>query len=168
MFMPELEVRRVCLAAMFLENSPAASPISLETSLAAAPTSSRARTLRRTHAEQTLHLTNSRNETAHQSFSALREVPMNSHAIEGACAFAWRNYLLLHSGISENDNRRSTLSRYVTNLRDTGEYDFDLLQIAAVAYLKGLDELHDDRRARLAADQALAEQLESRRAQPGT
>jgi len=93
---------------------------------------------------------------------------MNCHAIEGACAFAWRNYLLLHSGISENDNRRSTLSRYVTNLRDTGEYDFDLLQIAAVAYLKGLDELHDDRRARLAADQALAEQLESRRAQPGT
>jgi len=87
-----------------------------------------------------------KNETAHQSFSAL----------------------LLHSGISENDNRRSALARYVTNLRDTGEYDFDLLQTAAVAYLKGLDELHDDRRARLAADQALAEQLESRRAQPGT
>ncbi len=67
-----------------------------------------------------------------------------------------------------NDNRRSALSRYVTNLRDTGRYDFDLLQIAAVAYLKGLDELHDDRRARLAADQALAERLESGRAQPGT
>ena len=69
---------------------------------------------------------------------------MTSQAIEGACAFAWRNYLLLHSGVSENDNRRSALSRYVTNLRDTGEYDFDLLQIAAVAYLKKLDELHDD------------------------
>ena len=82
---------------------------------------------------------------------------MTSQAIEGACAFAWRNYLLLHSGISENDNRRSALSRYVTNLRDNGEYDFDLLQIAAVAYLKKLDELHDDRGARLAADQALAE-----------
>ena len=39
----------------------------------------------------------------------------------------------------------SALFRYVTNLRDTGEYDFDLLQIAAVAYLKKLDELHDDR-----------------------
>jgi hypothetical protein len=36
------------------------------------------------------------------------------------------------------------------------------LQIAAVAYLKKLDELHDDRGARLAADQALAERLESR------
>jgi len=31
---------------------------------------------------------------------------MTSQAIEGACAFAWRNYLLLHSGISEDDNRR--------------------------------------------------------------
>ena len=93
---------------------------------------------------------------------------MTSQAIEGACAFAWRNYLLLHSGISENDNRRSALSRYVTNLRDNGEYDFDLLQIAAVAYLKELDELHDDRGARLAADQALAGRLETRSAQPDT
>ena len=93
---------------------------------------------------------------------------MTSPAIEGACAFAWRNYLLLHSGISENDNRRSALYRYVTDLRDTGEYDFDHLQIAAVAYLKKLDELHDDRGARLAVDQALAEYLESRSAQPDT
>ncbi|MGL3111580.1 hypothetical protein [Bradyrhizobium sp. BR 1432] len=93
---------------------------------------------------------------------------MNSQTIEGACAFAWRNYLLFHSGISENDNRRSALYRYVANVRDAGGDDFDLLQIAAVAYLKKLDELHDDRRARLAADQVLAECLESRRAQPTT
>ena len=91
---------------------------------------------------------------------------MTPQAVEGACAFAWRNYLLLHSGVSENDNRRSALYRYVTNLRDIGENDFDLLQIAAVAYLRKLDELHDDRGARLAADQALAECLESRSAQP--
>ena len=91
---------------------------------------------------------------------------MTSQAIiEGACAFAWRNYLLHHSGISENDNRRSALRRYVTNLRDAGEYDFDRLQIAAVAYLKKLDELNDDRGARLAADQTLAECLESHSAQ---
>ncbi|MCK1543474.1 hypothetical protein IVA98_08760 [Bradyrhizobium sp. 160] len=93
---------------------------------------------------------------------------MTSQTIEGACAFAWRNYLLFHSGISENDNRRSALYRYVANVRDTGRDDFDLLQIAAVAYLKKLDELHDDRCARLAADQVLAECLESRRAQPAT
>ena len=82
-----------------------------------------------------------------------------THAIEGACAFAWRNYLLIHNDISENDDRRSDLFRYVTNLRKFGEYDFELLQVAAVTYLKALDELHDDRRARLAADQALAERL---------
>ncbi|QOG19571.1 MULTISPECIES: hypothetical protein [Bradyrhizobium] len=92
---------------------------------------------------------------------------MSSQAREGACAFAWRNYLLIHSGISENDNRRSALYSYITNLRDTGEDDFDLLQIAAVAYLKKLDELHDDRGARLAADQVLAECLEARSSQPG-
>jgi hypothetical protein len=83
---------------------------------------------------------------------------MTSQAIiEGACAFVWRNYMLLHSSVSENDNRRSALHRYVTNHRDAGEYDFDRLQIAAVAYLKKLDELNDDRGARLAADQTLAE-----------
>jgi hypothetical protein len=70
--------------------------------------------------------------------------------------------------LCEADNRRSGLYRYVSNLRDTGEHDFNLLQIAAVTYLKKLDELHDDRAARLAADQALAECLESRSAQPGT
>jgi hypothetical protein len=89
---------------------------------------------------------------------------MTSLATDSACAFAWRNYLLLHSGISEDDGRRSALHRYVANLGDAGEYDFDLLQIAAVAYLKNLDKLHDDRGARLAADQALAECLESRSA----
>jgi hypothetical protein len=90
------------------------------------------------------------------------EVTMTYQAIGGACAFAWRNYLQLHSGITENDRRRSALHRYVTNLCDTGAYDFDLLQIAAVTYLKKLDELHDDRAARLAADQVFAECLESR------
>jgi len=91
---------------------------------------------------------------------------MTSQPKQGACAFAWRNYLLVHSDVSENDDRRAALSGYVTNL--PGEYDFDLLQIAAVAYLKKLDELHDDLRARLAADQALAEQVGSRTAQHGT
>jgi hypothetical protein len=76
--------------------------------------------------------------------------------------------MLLHSGVSEDDNRRSSLQRYVIDLRDTGEYDFDLLQIAAVTFLKKLDELYDDRAARLAADKTLAERLESHSAQPDT
>jgi len=88
---------------------------------------------------------------------------MTSQATQGACAFAWRHYLLRHNGISENDDRRSALYRYVSDLRESCEDDFDLLQIAAVAYLKKLDELHDERGARLAVDQVLAERLEARR-----
>ncbi len=84
---------------------------------------------------------------------------MTNQPVEGACAFAWRNYLLLHSGVSENDDRRSALFRYVADLHDAAEYNFNLLQIAAVAYLKHLDELHDDRAARLAADHSLADYL---------
>ncbi len=86
---------------------------------------------------------------------------MTSHAVESACAFAWRDYLLRHNGIGENDNRRSALHRYIANLRDAGGYDFDRLQVAAITYLKKLDELHDDREARIAADQTLAECLRS-------
>ena len=93
---------------------------------------------------------------------------MTSLAIEGACAFAWRNYLLRHSSVGENESRRSALHRYVTQLRDTGEYDFALLQIAAVAYLRNLDKLHDDRAARAAADQVLRQCLTSRSAQTDT
>jgi len=87
---------------------------------------------------------------------------MTFTATEGACAFAWRNYLLIHSGVSENDHRRSALHRYLTDLGDAG--DFDLLQIAAVSYLKSLDELHNDRAARLAADKTLAKRAHSRAA----
>ena len=70
--------------------------------------------------------------------------------------------LLRHSCVSEEDDRRVALCRYITSLCDTGEYDFGFLQIAAVAYLKKLDELHDDRDARRAADQALTKCFESR------
>ena len=90
-------------------------------------------------------------------------------AIDGACAFAWRNYLLIHSGVSEDDGRRAALHRYLNDLCDNGEYDFALLQVAAVTYLKSLDELQDDRGARLAADQVLTDgqMLDSRRSTPG-
>jgi hypothetical protein len=86
---------------------------------------------------------------------------MTFQATEGACAFAWRNYLLLHSGINEDDHRRSALYRYLTDLGDAGDFDFDHLQIAAVSYLKSLDELNDDRAARLAADRVLANRIHS-------
>src|SRR6266446_5947187 len=42
---------------------------------------------------------------------ALGRCPMTSQAREGACAFAWRNYLLLHSGISETAVSARTIAR---------------------------------------------------------
>ena len=66
---------------------------------------------------------------------------MNAQVVEGACAFAWRNYLLLHAEVSENDDRRAALSSYVTSIGEAGDCDYDVLQVAAVAYLKKLDEL---------------------------
>ncbi len=65
---------------------------------------------------------------------------MTTPVAESACAFAWRNYLLLHSCVSENDDRSDALRCYVTYLCEIGDYDFDHLQFAAVTYLKKLDE----------------------------
>jgi hypothetical protein len=76
---------------------------------------------------------------------------MISHALEGACAFAWRTYLLHHKGIDQNDHRRTALHRYLKSLCDAGERDFNVLQVAALLYLKKLDELNEDGKARLAA-----------------
>lgn len=84
---------------------------------------------------------------------------MTNQVAEGACALAWRNYLLLHASVSENDERRAAMSRYVTSVVEAGDCDFDVLQIAAVAYLKKLDELLDEQDARLAADEVLARRL---------
>ncbi len=80
---------------------------------------------------------------------------MTSDAAEGACAFAWRTYLLVHKGVDETDGRRTALYRYITSLSDAGEHDFNVLQVAALVYLKKLDELNEDRKARLAACEAV-------------
>jgi hypothetical protein len=80
---------------------------------------------------------------------------MTSQAKDGACAFAWRMYLLLHSGVHENDGRRTALHRYVTSLWEAGEHDFNTLQVAALVYLKKLDQSGDDREAQRAASKVL-------------
>jgi hypothetical protein len=63
--------------------------------------------------------------------------------------------LLLHKGINENDDRRTALVRYVRDLADAGEHDFNVLQVAALLYLKKLNEFHEDGKARLAASEAV-------------
>ncbi len=84
---------------------------------------------------------------------------MTSRAAEGACAFAWRVYMLLHQGVDETDDRRAALCRYITSLADAGENDFDVLQVAAVMYLKKLDEGYQDEKARHAASEIAARRL---------
>jgi hypothetical protein len=63
--------------------------------------------------------------------------------------------LLHHKEIDENDDRRTALHRYVKSLCDAGERDFSVLQVAALLYLKKLDELNEDGKARLAASEAV-------------
>jgi hypothetical protein len=59
------------------------------------------------------------------------------------------------TGIDENDDRRTALHRYVESLCDAGERDFNVLQVAALLYLRKLDELNEDRKARRAASEAV-------------
>jgi hypothetical protein len=94
-------------------------------------------------------------------------MPMSTQAVEVACAFAWRNYLLLHTGVREDDERRDSLYDYVTSICETRDYDFDVLQVAAIEYLKKLDESHEEWDARLAADDVLAKCLAERRSRNG-
>ena len=66
---------------------------------------------------------------------------MANRAADAASASAWRTYLLLHKDVSEDDDRRMTLDRYVSNLREAGENNPDALQRAGLVYLRKLDKL---------------------------
>ncbi len=87
---------------------------------------------------------------------------MASRAVEGACSFAWRTYSLFHSDIKEDDERRTTLHRYLARLFDDGEDNFEALQVAGMVYLRKLDELGEDRAARIESNRALEKALRSR------
>jgi hypothetical protein len=83
---------------------------------------------------------------------------MANRAAELASASAWRTYLLLHSDVSEDDDRRTTLHRYVFNLCEAGENNQDALLRAGLLYLRKLDELGEQRDDQLARYRALEEQ----------
>jgi len=80
---------------------------------------------------------------------------MAIRAAEAACASAWRTYLLLHKDVDEDDDRLTTLRRYITNLWEDGERNPDTLQKAGLLYLRKLDELGEERDERLARYRAL-------------
>jgi len=70
---------------------------------------------------------------------------MNSPDIaEAALARAWSVYLLIHSGINDNDARRASLQRFIRQRCEEGETDTELLAVEGLKYLKGLEGLADD------------------------
>jgi len=88
---------------------------------------------------------------------------MAIRAGEAACASAWRTYLLLHKEVNEDDDRLTTLHRYITHLCEDGECNPDALRKAGLLYLRKLDELGEERDERLARYRALERNYALRR-----
>ncbi|MBR1128411.1 hypothetical protein [Bradyrhizobium iriomotense] len=85
---------------------------------------------------------------------------MTSRAAEFARAAAWSTYLMAHTGVEEDDDRRTALDRYIINLCESGEQDPIALQKAGLAYLHRLDQLGEEREERLARYHTLDRAIE--------
>ena len=59
--------------------------------------------------------------------------------VEIACARAWDVYLLIHSGIDENDFRREKLRLFICERWKAGTDESELLAVEGLKYLKTLD-----------------------------
>ena len=59
--------------------------------------------------------------------------------VETACARAWGVYLLINSGIDENDARRDKLKRFIRQRWEAGDNETELLAVEGLKYLKQLD-----------------------------
>jgi hypothetical protein len=86
---------------------------------------------------------------------------MTSQPLEDVCAVIWHNHMLVNSGVSEHDERRTALYRFISDLHTFNAYDFDILQVAGAAYLRKLGNLSEDE-ARLAGAEAAFRRLKSR------
>lgn len=64
--------------------------------------------------------------------------------VETAFARAWGVYLLIHSGIDENDARRASLLRFIQQRCDAGETDTELLAVEGLKFLKSLEGLAEE------------------------
>ena len=70
---------------------------------------------------------------------------MNSPDIEEtAVTRAWSVYLLIHSGIDENDARRASLRRFIRQRCQAGETDTEMLAVAGLKFLKGLEGVGEE------------------------
>lgn len=59
--------------------------------------------------------------------------------VEIASARAWGVYLLIHSGIDENDERQSKLRQFITERWEAGDHETEVLAVEGLKYLKTLD-----------------------------
>lgn len=85
-------------------------------------------------------------------------------AAELASDSVWRTYLLLHTDVADDDDRRTTLKRYVANLCEAGERDPDALQTAGLVYLRKLDQLGEEWEERRAQYRALDKRCDGQHA----
>jgi hypothetical protein len=59
--------------------------------------------------------------------------------VEIACTRAWSVYLLINSGIVENDPRRQKLKLFIRKRWEAGDSETELLAVQGLKYLKTLD-----------------------------
>jgi hypothetical protein len=64
--------------------------------------------------------------------------------VEGALARAWGVYLLIHSGIDDNDPRRDSLQQFIRQRCDAGESDTESLAIEGLKFLKSLERRSEE------------------------
>ncbi|SDI51039.1 MULTISPECIES: hypothetical protein [Bradyrhizobium] len=53
---------------------------------------------------------------------------------------AWSAYRLINQGIHENDERRTSLERFIRQRREAGIEDVEMLAVAGLKFLKQLDQ----------------------------
>ena len=63
----------------------------------------------------------------------------DSDIVETACARAWSVYLMINSGLDENDARRTSLRRFIRRRWEAGDNEAEFLAVEGLKYLKSLE-----------------------------
>jgi hypothetical protein len=63
----------------------------------------------------------------------------DSDIVETACARAWSVYLMINSGLDENDARRTSLRRFIRQRWEAGDNEAEFLAVEGLKYLKSLE-----------------------------
>ena len=59
--------------------------------------------------------------------------------VETACARAWSVYLMINSGLDENDALRTSLERFIRKRWEAGNNETEFLAVEGLKYLKSLE-----------------------------